>query len=123
MTSSDLAALGSLGLDPAKALRAMAQAMAWVVSVNDEICGAATAHLADGTVFLDQLVGPGVARQTLIDHALAYARWSDAPALTLRATKDDDALTALGFVGLDPDRLSPELHRAAEGATLLMRRL
>jgi hypothetical protein len=123
ITAVDLAPLVAMGLDHAIALRAQAQDLGWVLDNGEEIFGAATAYLADGTVFLDRLLGGEPAQLKLIDHALAYARWSYAPALTLCAPANPDALVGRGFVGIDPDRLPAGLRAAADGRKVLMRRL
>lgn len=123
ITATDLPALSILGLDQTIALRAMAQEMGWLCADNGVVAGAATAYLADGTVFLDGLVGDEPARHALIDHALHYARWSDAPAVTLLAPEDEDRLSRQGFVALDGDHLPPDLNRAAGRGKILMRRL
>lgn len=123
ITAEDFAPLAAMGLDQTVAMRAQAQDMGWVLGNGDEISGAATAYLADGTVFLDRLIGGQDAQLQLIDHALAYARWSYAPALTLCAPANSDALEARGFVGIDPDRLPIGLRAAAGDRKVLMRRL
>ena len=113
ITADDLAHLVMLGLDQTIAMRAIAQDMAWVVEERGKVLAAATARLADGTVFLDGLVGHASGQLMLIDHAIAYARWSYAPALTLLAPHEDASLEDRGFVGLDPERLPPSLSTAA----------
>ncbi|MBO6675657.1 MAG: hypothetical protein JJ908_11340 [Rhizobiales bacterium] len=123
ITAADFGPLAAMGLDQTIAMRAQAQDMGWVLGNGDEIFGAATAYLTDGTVFLDRLLGSEPAQLQLIDHALAYARWSYAPALTLCAPANADTLLARGFVGIDPDRLTSGLHAAANGRKVLMRRL
>jgi hypothetical protein len=69
ITAEDFAPLAAMGLDQAVAMRAQAQDMGWVLGNGDEISGAATAYLADGTVFLDRLIGGQDAQLQLIDHA------------------------------------------------------
>ncbi len=123
LAASDLATLSHMGLDEAIAMRAMAQDMGWVLADGRTILGAATAYLADGTVFLDTLVGQSQAKLLLIDHAVAYARWSYAPAVTLLAFAQKSALEARGFVGLDPGGLPPELGAVANRHKVLMKRL
>ena len=113
LTADDLAYLAMLGLDQTIAIRAMAQDMAWVMEEKGKVLAAATARLADGTVFLDGLVGEASGQLLLIDHAIAYARWSYAPALTLLASHEDASLEDRGFVGVDPERLPPSLGAAA----------
>ena len=123
MESGDLAGLVRLGLDQTMALRAMAQGMAWVRQLGDAPDAGATARLADGTVFLDGLVGSADGRLALIDHAVAYGKWSDAPAVTLCDSTGLDLLETRGFVGLDPARLPDVLRRAAADRSILMKRL
>ncbi len=123
ITADDLGPLAAVGLDQTIAMRAQAQDMGWVLVEDDEIRAVATAYLADGTVFLDRLLGGEDAQLQLIDHALAYARWSYAPALTLCAPENPDTLEIRGFVGIDPDRLSTGLRAAAGDRKVLMRRL
>ncbi len=123
INADDLTAVSAFGLSKAVVLRAMAQDMAWLIEQDGEVSGAATAMLADGTVFLDGLVGDKTARITLLDHAVRYARWSYAPALTLIKDAVTDGLVDQGFVGLDPARLPPELAKAAQGGKVLMKRL
>lgn len=123
ITADDLPTLSALGLPEATAMRAMAQAMGWVLANEGNVLGAVTSYLADGTVFLDALVGEEQAKLILIDHVTAYARWSYAPALTLLAPTDLAPLEARGFVGLDPDGLPPELAVAANSLKVLMKRL
>jgi hypothetical protein len=123
LAADDLAPLASIGLDAAIAMRAMAQDMGWVLADGATVFGAATAYLADGTVFLDALVGQAQAKLILIDHVVAYARWSYAPAVTLLAPAHVQPLEARGFVGLDPSRLPPELGAVANKHKVLMKRL
>lgn len=120
---NDLSALAKLGLDEATAMRAMAQDMGWVLVDDDHILSAATVHLADGTVFLDGLIGEETHRLALIDHAIAYARWSFAPAITVTSCAHANLIDLRGFVGIEPDGLPAELARACKGKTLLMKRL
>jgi len=123
ITADDLSSLAALGLDQTVAMRAMAQDMGWVLADGETFVGAATAYLADGTVFLDSVVGDERAQLALIDHALAYARWSYAPALTVLEGSHSEALQVRGFVGIDPERLPPGLRDAAGDTKVLMRRL
>lgn len=123
ITADDFSSLAALGLDQTVAMRAMAQDMGWVIAKGETVLGAATAHLADGTVFLDVILGDEPTQLALIDHALAYARWSYSPALTLLEGQCASALLARGFVGIDPDGLPPNLRAAAGDNKVLMRRL
>ncbi|MEQ8657327.1 MAG: hypothetical protein RIC24_08460 [Hyphomicrobiales bacterium] len=123
ITADDFSTLAALGLDQPVAMRAMAQDMGWVLADGETVLGAATAYLADGTVFLDRVLGDESTQLTLIEHALSYARCSYAPALTVLAGKNSAALHDRGFVGIDPDGLPPNLRAAAGGNKVLMRRL
>jgi hypothetical protein len=123
ITADDFSSLAALGLDQTVAMRAMAQDMGWVLANGEMILGAATAYLADGTVFLDSVLGDESTQRTLMDHALSYAQWSYAPALTVLEGKYSKALHARGFVGIDPDGLPPNLRAAAGDNKVLMRRL
>lgn len=123
ITANDFSSLAALGLDQTVAMRAMAQDMGWVLANGEMILGAATAYLADGTVFLDSLLGDGSTQLILMDHALSYARLSFAPALTVLEGKCSKALHDRGFVGIDPDGLPPNLRAAAGDNKVLMRRL
>ncbi|MEO0384653.1 MAG: hypothetical protein AAF234_14000 [Pseudomonadota bacterium] len=123
ITAEDFSSLAALGLDQTVAMRAMAQDMGWVLADGETVLGAATAYLADGTVFLDSLLGDESTQLALIDHALSYARWSYAPALTVLKGKCPKALDERGFVGIDPDGLPPNLRAAAGDNKVLMRRL
>ncbi|MBV6659061.1 MAG: hypothetical protein KI785_14955 [Devosiaceae bacterium] len=122
-TLEDLPALSALGLTEPVVMRAMAQQMAWVVSDQASITGGATARFADGTVFLDGLVGTDAAQLALIDHAIGYGRWSDAPALTVCGDPESADLEARGFVGLKQDSLPPDLAAACAGGPIMMKRL
>lgn len=123
IAAEDLSTLAKLGLDEATALRAMVQDMAWALTLSDQVLGAATAYLADGTFFLDGLVGEDQHRLALVDHAIAYAKWSFAPAVTVKSSAHPKLVELRGFVGIDPSGLPPELARASKDATLLMKRL
>lgn len=123
ITADDFSSLAALGLDQTVAMRAMAQDMGWVLANGETTLGTATAYLADGTVFLDSVLGDELTQLTLIDHALSYARWSYAPALTVLEGKCSKALHARGFVGVNPDGLPPNLRTAAGNNKVLMRRL
>lgn len=122
ITPADLSSVAQLGLDKTLALRAMAQDMAWLAD-DGSVRAAATARLADGTVFLDGLVGEMHHRLALIDHAIAYARWSFAPAVTLESSAHPQLPELRGFIGVGPAGLPPDLARAGKGKTLLMKRL
>lgn len=119
----DLSALNTLDLSSATALRAIAQQMGWMVDTGGAIEAAATAHLADGTVFIDSLVGTSSGRGKLIDHVLAYAKWSDAPAVTLAQQTVQPSLSQRGFIVLDSAALPPELAKARGDQTLLIKRV
>ncbi|MFK7791404.1 MAG: hypothetical protein AB8B88_01915 [Devosiaceae bacterium] len=123
IANTDLSVLAKLGLDQATAMRAMAQDMGWILADGSILLGAATSYLADGTVFLDRLVGDQSAKLALIQHAVSYARWSYAPAVTLIAPPALGAIKALGFVGIDQERLTPQLKFAAKTNKVLMKRL
>lgn len=122
ITPADLSSLAKLGLDKTLAMRAMAQDMAWLADDGGPRA-AATARLADGTVFVDGLVGETHHRLALIDHAIAYARWSFAPAITLASSAHPQLAELRGFIGLGPAGLPPDLAKAGKGKTLLMKRL
>lgn len=123
IAATDLSTLAGRGLDQATALRAMAQDMGWVLTEGEAILAAATAHLADGTIFLDGLVGKDPHRLVLIDHVIAYGKWSYAPAITVKDGAHPELAQLRGFVGICSAGLPPELAKLGKDKTLLMKRL
>ncbi|MEM1285676.1 MAG: hypothetical protein AAGH43_09830 [Pseudomonadota bacterium] len=103
ITADDLSTLARLGLDQAITLRAIATQMGWLIERYGKPHAACAARFVEGAVFIDCLVGDREGQQLLIDHVVAYGRWSDAPAILLAETPATGPLVDKGFVGLAED--------------------
>lgn len=122
ITGDDLPALARLGLPEPVALRALATQMGWLVAADGSLRAACAVRLADGAVLIDHLVGDPAGQKALIDHVVAYGRWSDAPAVLVVETPGTGPLETRGFVGLAASA-TDGLSLSADPAKLRMRRL